>query len=252
MSVIGLRYHSQHIAVITIDNPPANRLSWESRAELIKRLDDLEADPEVRAVIVTGAGKAFTAGADLREYQEIAIEQLPAFVGSFFTILNKLESFRAPVIAAINGPTVGGGLEVALACDIRVAASSATFVAAGINLGLTANCCRLAWIVGLGRAKEMLFTGERYDAQTALAWGLITEIAEPDQLMAAAIAKAERIASRAPLSVEATKRVVSDAPNIDSSGASFATELAAQRRSARLLRDIEGATRSLTAATPGT
>jgi enoyl-CoA hydratase/carnithine racemase len=130
-------------------------------------------------------------------------------------MLDALEGFRAPVIAAINGATVGGGLEFALACDIRIASTDAFFVAAGVNVGLIVSFWRLPRVVGMGPAKEILLTGARYDAQQALNWGLVTEVHAPDALLPAALTKARRIATRAPLSVEATKSSVTRAFELD-------------------------------------
>jgi enoyl-CoA hydratase len=219
MATVDLDYPASHIALITLDNPPVNTLSWESRAALIDALGELDANLDVRCVVVTGAGRVFTPGADLREDQVMEVNELPAFLADFERICNGFEHLRAPVIAAINGPAVGGGLEVALSCDIRIAASTATFVAAGVNVGLMANFWRLARVVGLGPAKEILLTGEHYSAAQALGWGLVTEVCAPDDLMTRAMAKAERIASRAPLSVEATKRAVHDALTLDAAQA---------------------------------
>ena len=219
MATVGLHYPTRHIALITLDNPPVNTLSWESRAALIDVLGELDANLDVRCAVVTGAGHVFTAGADLREDQIMHVDQVPAFVEEFERICSGFELLRAPIIGAINGPAVGGGLEIALACDIRIAASTATFVAAGVNVGLMANFWRLARVVGLGPAKEILLTGEHYSAAQALGWGLVTEVCAPDELMTRAMAKAERIASRAPLSVEATKRAVHDAPTLDAAQA---------------------------------
>lgn len=203
---VRLEYQNSHVALVTLDHPPANTLSWESRRALISILDELDADPEVRCLVITGAGRRFTAGANLREDQAMTDDQIEAFLGDFDRILTGIEGFRAPVIAAINGATIGGGLEFAMACDIRIASTDAFFVAAGVNVGLIANFWRLARITGLGPAKEILLTGDRYTAEQALTWGLVTEVHAPDAVLPAALAKAERIATRAPLSVEATKR----------------------------------------------
>ncbi|MGW4515502.1 enoyl-CoA hydratase/isomerase family protein [Streptomyces sp. NPDC004393] len=211
MSAVLLTHHTPHVVVITLSNPPVNALSWESRAHLKTAIERLEEDPEIRAVVLTGAGGVFTAGADLVQDQRMSRTELPDFVADFERIVDGLERFRAPVIAAVNGPAVGGGFELALACDIRVASSEASFVAAGVNVGLMANFWRLARVVGLGPAKEILLTGERYGAERAASWGLVTEVCTAEALMHVALAKAERIATRAPLSVEATKRCVNDA-----------------------------------------
>jgi enoyl-CoA hydratase len=215
MNAVQLTHHTPHIALITLDNPPVNTLSWESREQLKSVISRLEDDSAIRAVVITGAGAAFTAGADLVQDEQMSQAELPAFLADFERIIDGLERFRAPVIAAVNGAAIGGGLELALACDIRIASSSAFFVAAGVNVGLMANFWRLARIVGLGPAKEILLTGERYRARQAADWGLVTEVCPPEALLQVALAKAERIASRAPLSVEATKRCVNDALEMD-------------------------------------
>lgn len=212
---VSLRYETPHIAVLTIDSPPSNAFSWESRRSFRRALECLEADDAVRCLIVTGKGRAFTAGANLREDQALSDDDLTAYLHDFGGMLNSLERFRAPVIGAINGATVGGGLEFALACDIRIASTEAFFIAAGVNVGLIVSFWRLPRVIGLGPAKEILLTGARYDAQQALSWGLVTEVHAPDALMPAALTKARRIATRAPLSVEATKGSVNRAFELD-------------------------------------
>lgn len=214
-STVRLAYEGDHIATITLDNPPTNTLSWGSRDHLKDALDELDANTDIRCLIVTGTGNAFTAGANLREDQEMSDDQLSDFLGDFARILDGLEHFRAPVIAAINGATIGGGLEFALSCDIRIASRDAFFVAAGVNVGLIASFWRLPRITGLGPAKDLLLTGSRWDAEDALRFGLVTEVHEPEALLDAALTKARRIASRAPLSVENTKECANTALEMD-------------------------------------
>jgi enoyl-CoA hydratase len=212
---VALRYETPHIVVLTIDCPPSNAFSWESRQSMLRSLDIVEADDDVRAVVITGTGRAFTSGAYLREDQALTDAQLADYIGEFSGMLNRIEALRMPVIAAINGASVGGGLEFALACDIRIASTDAFFVAAGVNVGLIVSFWRLPCVVGLGPAKEIILTGSRYTAEQALRWGLVTEVHEPDALLAAALAKAQRIATRAPLSVEAAKLAVTQAFELD-------------------------------------
>lgn len=214
-TVVALRYETARIGVITVDHPPMNTLSWESRRRLREILAELDDNTDLRSVVITGTGDAFSAGADLREEQAMTDDVLADYIGDFERVLGGIERLRVPVIAAINGATIGGGLEFALACDIRVASKDAFFVAAGVNVGLITNFWRLPRIVGLGPAKEILLTGDRYSAVQALEWGLVTAIHEPDALLPAALEKAERIASRAPLSVENTKECANMAWNLD-------------------------------------
>ncbi|MGZ4557371.1 MAG: enoyl-CoA hydratase/isomerase family protein [Mycobacteriaceae bacterium] len=206
-----------HIAVVTIDNPPQNALNKEAREGVIRALAELSADLDIRCVVLTGAGRGFCAGADLSETRRVATgpEEARTYLQEFDELVLAIEACRVPVIAAINGPAVGGGLEVALACDIRIAASSSFFIAAGVNVGLIANFWRLTRTVGLGPAKEIVLTGDRYTPAQALQWGLVTEVHPAEDLLPAALAKAKRIASRVPLSVERVKQSLGEAQTMD-------------------------------------
>jgi enoyl-CoA hydratase len=217
MSAIHLSPIASGAALLEIDNPPANALGSALRREFLAHLDTLEKDTAIRAVVVTGRGRAFCSGDDLKE-QEVAqaqgLDARKALLAEFAQLLARIESFRAPVIAAIDGWCMGGGLELALACDIRIASTEAKFVCAGVNIGLMASAWRLPRAIGQARAKHMLLTGLPQDAQTALDFGLVTAVCAPDALQAEATALAMRIASRAPLSVEATKRIASLPPGL--------------------------------------
>lgn len=207
---IHLSRPAPHVVHIRIDNPPSNALGDKVRRELLPKLEELEGDLDTRVLILTGTGKAFCSGDDLREVQQRE-PGARAELNLFGAVLNKLESFRVPVIAAVNGHAMGGGLELALSCDIRIAATNAKFAGAGVNVGLMASVYRLPRLIGIARAKAMLLTGLPTDAETALAFGLVTAVHGPDVLEGAALDLAKRIASRAPLSVEATKRQVGQA-----------------------------------------
>lgn len=205
---------AEGVALIEIDNPPANALGSAMRARMTALLDELEADFSVRAVVLTGRGKAFCTGDDLREAAAHGTVS-PRAVADFNAMLDRLEAFRAPIVAAVNGHCIGGGLEVALACDIRLASAKASFTAAGVNVGLMASAYRLPRVIGVARAKVMLLTGLPVTAEAALGADLVTAVHEPDALLEAAIGLAARIASRAPLSVEATKRIAGRALDMD-------------------------------------
>ena len=193
------------VVMLQIDNPPANALGTAIRTMFMAKLDEVEQDLKIRAVIITGTGRSFCAGDDLREAATRGTDA-QASLGQFACLLDRIEGFRTPVIAAINGYALGGGLELALACDLRVGCPASTFTAAGVNVGLIASVYRLPRLIGVARAKAMLLTGSPTDAERALEWGLITELFAPTELIANALGIAERIATRAPLSVEAAKR----------------------------------------------
>jgi enoyl-CoA hydratase/carnithine racemase len=214
MSVIEHSTIGEHVALLRIDNPPANALGHAARVALNEQLDVVEQGDAVRAVILTGTGKSFCSGDDLKEQAAARKEGKTGHLGEFARLLDRIEAFRVPVIAAINGWCLGGGLELALCCDIRIASTAATFTCAGVNVGLMASAYRLPRLIGVARAKQMLLTGLAHDAATAEKFGLVTAVHEADALMPAAIAMAERIASRAPLSVEATKRTAMAAPDL--------------------------------------
>jgi len=207
-----------HLVLVEIDHPPRNALGTALRARFLEALDATEADPGVRAVVVTGRGEAFCSGDDLREAQQRGGED-PAALAQFGRLLDRVEGFRAPVVAAVNGWCVGGGLELALCCDLRVASTEARFVCAGVNVGLVASAWRLPRLIGVARAKALLLTGSPCDAATAEHYGLVTAVHAPDALLPEALALAGRIASRAPLSVEATKRIASRAPDLSAAEA---------------------------------
>ena len=194
------------VLVFTLDNPPMNPLGESMRARLVELLDHAAAAPDVRALVITGEGSAFCSGDDLKASTPAAGAK-----AGFSMLLEKLERTRQPIIAAINGWCIGGGFELALCCDIRVASQQARFVSAGVNMGLMTSAYRLPRLIGESRAKAMALTGLPVDAATAERYGLVTGLHADADLMPAALALAQRIASRAPLSVEATKALASRA-----------------------------------------
>ncbi|WP_127781629.1 enoyl-CoA hydratase/isomerase family protein [Rhodococcus sp. X156] len=206
-----------HVALVTVTKPPQNALDKQARDELVAALAEVNEDLDVRCVVLTGGGRSFCAGAELSETRRVATgpDEARIYLQEFDELALALERCRVPVIAAINGPVVGGGLEVALACDLRICVSSAFFIAAGVNVGLIANFWRLARTIGLGPAKEMVLTGDRYTPAQALGWGLVTEVTSAEDLLPAALRRAERIASRVPLSVEKVKQALNRAQTLD-------------------------------------
>ena len=168
-------------------------------------------DPSVRAVVVTGLGKAFCAGADLKERRGLTLDETRAFLDRLNGVLDGVAGLRCPVVAAINGAAFGGGLELALACDLRVAAEGAAMGLVETRLGIipgAGGTQRLTRLVGAARAKEAIFTGRRLDAATARAWGVVSEVVPDVELEAAASRLAEEIAGAAPLAVAAAKTAI--------------------------------------------
>ncbi|PRZ33549.1 enoyl-CoA hydratase [Antricoccus suffuscus] len=203
------------VAMIVIDSPPRNQLGKEENRAFLRVLDEVEADTDLRCVVLTGTDKSWCSGANLKEQEQVtSLDDLSAYVDaptSLGAIMTRIEQSRVPVIAAINGFTLGGGLELALCCDIRIASTNARFVCAGVNVGLILSWWRLPRVIGMGRAKEMLLSGKMYDAAKADHFGLVSSLHEPDALVPAALDLAEQIASRAPLSVENTKACATSA-----------------------------------------
>lgn len=200
------------VAVLTIDNPPANTWTLESLNALPDLLTDLESDESIRALVVTGAGeKFFSAGAELRTFADgdvaIASEMARAFGFAF----EALAECDLVTIAAINGYAMGGGLETALACDMRIAESHAQMALPEASVGLlpcAGGTQRLPWLVGEGWAKRMILCGERVDADTALDIGLVEEVVDSGEAVAVAQELASRVQKQAPGSVVACKRLI--------------------------------------------
>lgn len=197
------------VAILTLNRPEKrNALNSELRGALLGALDKIASDASVRAIVLTGAGdKAFVAGADIGEFEgRTPVDQYRAMKQP--TIFEAMERIAKPVIAAVNGFCLGGGMELALACDIRIASSAAKFGQPEVNLGIIpggGGTQRLPRIVGLGSAMKMILSGDMVDANEALRIGLVEEVVAPDQLMTRAVALAEMIASKSPVAVMAAK-----------------------------------------------
>lgn len=199
------------IATITIDNPPVNALHPKVARAIAECVKTIEQAPSVRCVILTAAGRHFVAGADLHYVTTIDRTEGERYALDVQAMQDGIGTLVQPVIAAINGTALGGGCELAMACDLRIADERATFGQPEVTLGLipgaggTQNLPRL---VGPGRAKRLLFTGERISASDALDIGLVDEVVPTGTVLAAATTLAEIIASNAPLAVAAAKRAV--------------------------------------------
>jgi len=204
------------VATLTLNRPAVlNALNAELLDRLAAALDAIDADPGVRAVVLTGAGeRAFAAGADIAELATIAgsIDGV-ALARRGQRVTQRIESLRVPVIAAVNGFALGGGCELAMACDIRIASENASFGQPEVNLGLLpgyGGTQRAARLIGPGAAMLLCTSGARVDAAEALRIGLVQRIVPLADLLAEARALAGTIASKAPLAVAATKRAILD------------------------------------------
>jgi enoyl-CoA hydratase len=200
------------IATITINRPEKrNALNAATRADLIETLEDLAADADVRVVVITGAGeKAFIAGADITEFEgRTSIDQFRVMSG--VTVFEAMDRFPKPVIAAINGSCLGGGCELAMACDIRIAADTAKLGQPEVNLGLLpggGGTQRLPRLVGLGTAYRLLYTGAIIDAAEAHRIGLVDDVVPAGELPHRVTALAAAIATKSPVALQLIKEAV--------------------------------------------
>ena len=217
------------LALVSIDRPEAlNALNDVVITELMDCFRRIDGDPGVGCVILTGAGRSFVAGADIGTMRD-----LPVLEGRDFTMLGQrlmddVEAMRVPVIAAVNGFALGGGCELAMACDIRIASEKAKFGQPEVNLGIIpgfGGTQRLPRLVGTGMAKYLIMTGEHISAQEALRIGLVQKVVPPEALMDEARRVAALILSKAPVAIRMAKCAVNTAQDTDMrSGVAYEAE----------------------------
>ena len=202
---LRLEIDSGGVAELTLERPEVlNALNEETIRELDAAFRSLERDENVRIVLLSGAGKAFSAGADIPEVHRLDAETSQAFSRRGHAVLNRIERGSKPVLAAVRGFCLGGGCELALACHIRIAGSDARIGLPEVRLGIIpgyGGTQRLARIVGRSKALELLLCGRTMTAQEALAAGLVVRVVEPDDLLPTCRELASRIAGQAPLAV---------------------------------------------------
>lgn len=236
-----VQYPEPAIALVTLDHPERrNALSGALLGALHRCVDGLAADPGLRAIVITGAGDAFCSGADVKGSEKPSAESLagspagdllPSVQGTttrtflaqehMASLFEKIHRMRIPVVAAVNGPAVGGGLALALACDIRVASTAATFGAIFIARGVSAcdmgTSYFLPRLVGASRAAELMLTGRVFGAEEAGDMGLVTDVVDPEALLHRALAEARMVVAHSPLAVWMTKETMwqtVDAPSL--------------------------------------
>ena len=200
------------VGILTIDRPEAlNALNSATLDELYETAESIRRDEEVRCLIITGAGKAFVAGADIAEMRSLTKEEGVEFGRRGHRAFCALESLEIPVIAAVNGYALGGGCELALCADIRIASEKAKFGQPEVGLGITpgfGGTQRLARLVGPGMAKQMIYTARNIKADEALRIGLVNAVYPAEELYAAAEKLAGTIAANAPIAVRACKQAI--------------------------------------------
>lgn len=227
MALVEIAIDEFHVALVRLNRPEArNALSAEMREQIATSLERLDADPEVRCVVIAGSEEFFAAGADIRAMAERPLGSPPDPKGMEFW--TRIAATRTPIVAAVSGYAFGGGCELALACDMIVCDEKARFGQPEITLGIIpggGGTQRLARAIGKQRAMEYVLTGRRWDAKTALRWGLVNKVAAKGAWLTEAIELARVVAGRAPLAARLAKQAVLAAEET-----SLADGLLAERR----------------------
>lgn len=209
MSTVSVK-ERDGVALWTIANPPVNAISMAVLEDLDTLLHEAEENPGVRAVVLTGHGPTFAAGADIQGFLKLG-GNLQDFMVKGALLYQRLESSRLPIVAAVNGAALGGGNELAMAADIRIASKQARFGQPEVNLGIIpgwGGTMRLPKLVGLAQARRLLLTGDPIDAERAFAIGLVDQVVEPHLLVDAALNLADRLAALPPLALQEIKQLV--------------------------------------------
>jgi enoyl-CoA hydratase len=207
------------IATITINRPKANVVNKETILEISARLDDAEKDENVKVVVITGSGdRFFCAGLDLKWIRGISAVDAMNFTLFAQKLTKKMEELGKPVIAAINGYALGGGLELAMSCDLRIASENARLGQTELNVGLIpgwGGTQRLPRLVGRAMAKELIFTAKMIDAKTAKQLGLLNEVVPPDELKSAVKKFAAELLTKPPVGLQLAKQLINSSMEID-------------------------------------
>lgn len=202
----------ENVGILSINRPNAlNALNSHVLDELDQAMDILEDDEEIHIIIITGEGRAFVAGADIGEMKDMDMFAARKFAEKGLTLFRKIELMEKPIIAAVNGFALGGGCELSMCCDIRIASEKAKFGQPEVGLGIIpgfAGTQRLSRLVGMGRAKELIFTTDMIDAEEAYRIGLVNKIVSADELMDEALAMAKNIGSKGQIAIRFAKTAI--------------------------------------------
>lgn len=205
------------MGLVTLNRPAEmNPLDWTTALELGRTFDELAADDRVRVVAVTGAGRAFSAGGDMKKYQELQRDptDFPQFLADVHEVFARISQYPTPFVALVNGVTVAGGIELLLSCDLAIAATSARIGDAHLPFGQMGGGGVLTLLpraVGPARARELILSGRLLAPEEALDWGLVSKVVPDDELLAAGTAFAAEVAKKSPLAVGNAKRVLNAA-----------------------------------------
>lgn len=209
---IAFEMKGEHIGLLTINRPNVmNAFNNETFGELNALFDEIATNPTIRGLIITGAGKSFVAGADLSEIQDDKIEENRAYANLAQSVYNKLEALPIPTIAAVNGFALGGGCELSLCCDIRIAGEKAKFGLPEVKLGVIpcfGGTQRLPKLIGTGLTKELVFTGRMVNAEEAVKIGLVNIVVPNETLLEAAILMMNVIIANSPTAIKYAKLAI--------------------------------------------
>ncbi len=207
------------IAVITMNRPKAlNALNSDTLSELDMLFEDFKSNDDVRGILITGEEKSFVAGADIVQMQSYGSLEGRDYANYAQGIFNKIESLEKPVIAAVNGYALGGGCELAMSCDIRIASNKAKFGQPELKLGLIpcfGGTQRLPKLVGVGIAKELIYTGVQIDAERAYEIGLVNKVVDGDRLIEESLDMLKQILTMAPIGIACTKTAINRGLDLD-------------------------------------
>lgn len=208
----------ESILSLEIDNPPVNAISRQVRQELRNIFNTI--DESIKVIILKGSNGIFCCGDDIKEAKnnlDTSISKVQETLIEFGALMSLIAEVPIPTIALIDGWCIGGGLELALCADLRIASSSAKFRGAGVNIGLMASTYRLSQLIGIARAKELLLTAATIDAEEALSYGMVTSVVPSEKLTEAGLSLARTIAAKAPLSIQATKKSINNSMRLSKS-----------------------------------